>query len=95
MSRARPNYKRPTLWYGLGYNRYNRCYRHYDRIRIIYPNGKTEFIYCYGCFGNHGVDDFVTPCWSKGVVKKPKDLVAAMRKYDKENRIKTLFIGNL
>lgn len=73
------------MWYGLGSSAY------LDRIRIIYPNGKAEFV-----FNNRAdISYFITPCWSHGVVKKPKDLVAAMRKYDKMCCRKTLFLGNL
>lgn len=64
-----------------------------ERLRIIYPDGKTE--YANGLYGFSGFSVFwAKPCWTVNSRSMHKQ-VQSMLKYDASQGFTTLFLGYL
>ena len=78
VKQSKPSGKYPALYYQEG----NDKFRGYERIRIIYPDGTSEFRDDVMCLYKPGVVEAVKPCWSNGVKRTFDAQVRAMHKYD-------------
>lgn len=87
----KPNPKRPQLWMG-----YYEDWPNYgnERFRILYPDGKTEWIDQRSLLGGYGWYNY--PCWLVLLeIKSFKTRVRLMKEYDKDCGRKTMFLGNI
>jgi len=84
----KPDPKRPQLWMGDG-----GVFR-VERFRILYPDGKTEWIGRYCLAEGYKWRD--APCWQGfKIIKSFKKRVRLMKEYDRGWGRKTMFLGNL
>lgn len=87
----KPDPKRPQLW--MGYDEYWQGEAR-ERFRILYPDGKSEWITHYDLGSGCNWNDH--PCWHyPWKIKSFKTRVRRMKEYDKACGRKTMFLGNL
>ncbi len=87
----RPDYSRPTLWEAELHKEIGG----YFRCRIIYPNGRADWISTYTLY--EGWSQY--PCWNHDGYKRlsttAKDAVRRMKAYDKREGRVTRFVCNI
>lgn len=100
----KPDNRRPQLW--TGYRTDPAMGICGQRLRILYPGGKCEFVYT-GNFarparGGGWIQQWEEPCWvprdKRGDAIKKLSFdrrVRAMKQYDKKGGRRTHFLGNL
>lgn len=85
------NYNRPSLWLAF-YSKRN--YKRDIRIRIFWPNGKSQYS-CDGFYQESPDSYDYIPCWWHHGIKSHKQAIAAARKYDLGQTSPMIFLGNL
>jgi len=90
--------KRPVMFYQEGIRFWGAVFG--PRIRIFYPNGKTEWCALQSSTGSYEFSD--PTCWTynnNGIAKKPRDMSKALQMaqdYDKiQGFPKMEFLGEL
>lgn len=80
-------FKWPRIYYGRSHEKDD------DRVRIIYPDVRCSEFYYVSLDVSFGYY-WTTPCWYSCLYDSFKN-IEAMKKYDKESGLKTIFIGEI
>lgn len=92
MKAPKPHARSPQLW-GAWDEMDKGCF---DKLRILYPCGKTEWVYTDISIFRDNAHMFGKPCWQKvDTMKSFKKRIKLMKKYDKKMGAKTVFMGNI
>lgn len=90
-------FDRPRLYYQEARIRDKRMKDLDDsRMRILYPNGRAEFIFEYQTFLSAYDENWIISCWYSFDNDEGEESLNAMRSFDKKRGFKkALFLGEL
>lgn len=87
----KPHNRTPQVW-----GAYSKINGELRRIRMLYPDGRTDWDGSDMDIWAYETELRRSPCW-QGIrsIKSFAKRIALMRKYDRENCRKTVFLGNV